>query len=359
MSTALLHLLGESMTMDRAEHLAAGLLPGATKRRVRVLARHLMFAAVEPQAMTNALRMLPSRKRAPSKDGRPVEPSMREYAQLPGVNWSRLKHILKSALLYLYRSENPQADSPFFAIGRATHALALDPASFISDFAIWGSLPEHWTGTKLREGKLRPRSGKLWDAFEAEHPGLTILREPDLQEVKGIANATRTHPLVAPYMVGAEFERILQWVDPVTGIACKGRLDWLQRPGLIDYKTAQGGGAEGRVFGNAALRYGYLGQLAFYAMGVEQALGWKPERWVIVVVEKSAPYEVTVFEVPDEARYLGECLVRESLDRLAECQKTNHWPGRYTDEQQLQLPAWAWQDDEDPSDWGITINGGK
>lgn len=267
------------------------------------------------------------------------------YNTTDAVNWSTLKYMRESAMLYRYRLTVPTEDKPAFALGRAVHTLVFEPEKFNAEYAIW-------------EGGRR--AGKEWDAYKLEHADATILREQDAEMVTELAEAIRRHPLVEPYLDGGEFERPITWTDAATGLPCKGRPDWLlpERRILLDLKTCIC--AEGRRFGALSARFGYHCQLAHYRAGVTAALGWEPKRVLIVAAEKDAPHDVSVFELDQEALYFGAEEVAELLRAVKVCRQTGVWPGRYLEEQALQLPAWVTMDDEeDPEAMGLVVGQGE
>lgn len=268
------------------------------------------------------------------------------YAGMSAVNWSTLKHMLRSPLAYKYALESTERrDTPAMALGRAVHALVFDPETFSDDFCIW-------------EGGTR--RGKEWQSFVDDHEGATILKEDEADLAAIIAAAVRTHPMTQPYLkVAGLFEQPLRWTDPDTGLPCKGRPDWIvpDLAALIDLKTC--GSIDGRAFGNDAYKYGYHMQLAHYAAGVELALGWRPQQVLIVAVEKTAPHDVGVFEIDGETMALADIAVHELLRQVKACSDGNTWPGRYAEKQALQLPAWVYasDDDDDPAGFDINIGG--
>jgi hypothetical protein len=265
------------------------------------------------------------------------------YFSTAGVNWSTLKHLRDSPMAYRHALENPPEDRTAFKIGRAVHTLVFEPSKFGGEYAIW-------TGAARR--------GKAWKTFEAAHAGLTILKAEEADECTQMAKAVRQHPLAQPYLDGGIFEQAIYWTDPETGIYCKAKPDWVMPAveTVLDLKTARS--IEGRRFGIEAARMGYHLQLAHYGNGCRHAYGWTPKRQLLVAVEKAAPYDVAVFEVgPDEA-YIAAQDVAELLRQLKECTDAGRWPGRYTQEQALQLPAWITNgDDEDPEGFGLTVAG--
>lgn len=251
-----------------------------------------------------------------------------EYAALPGERWTHLSNILDSGAHYQHAIQNERPDTDALQLGRAVHALALAPVEFGAEFVRY-------------EGR---RAGKAWEQFRQGTRGRTILRPQDYAKAAAMADAVRTHPLVTPYLTLGTFERPMQWQDLDTGIACKARADWIQphTRTLIELKTTRS--IEASRFGFDVRRYRYAGQLMYYAGGVSASLGWTPETILIVAVESAPPYDVGVFELDTSARQHGANEAHEALSRLAECRRTDRWPGRYSERQTLLIPSFATDD---------------
>lgn len=264
------------------------------------------------------------------------------YFSLSGVNWSSLKWLRESALIYKYRLEAGLADTPALALGRVTHTLVFEPAKFNAEYAIW------------TEGDRR---GNAWKEFANAHAHQTIFKPAEIETAIAMAESVRRHPLVQRYLDGGMFEQPIRWVDPDTGLHCKAKPDWLlpKQRVLLDLKSAVS--IDGRKFGAAAARYGYHGQLAHYKNGVSVALDWEPARVIIVAVEKEPPHDVAVFELDEEALFAGSEEVRTLLLQLKACRDADVWPGRYTEEQALQLPAWMFTDEDDTDGFGLIQHG--
>ena len=267
-----------------------------------------------------------------------------EYKALDAVNWSSLKHLRDSPLHYQHALTGADVDTTERAKGRAIHALAFEPAVFEREFAIY------------EDGNRR---GKEWEAFKALHAGKTILKTNEMDDVIGSSNAVRTHPLVAPYLVGGAFEQTVTWTDPVTGLKCKARMD-LTNAGmkaLVDLKSSTT--IDAYRFGRIAARLGYHCQLAHYNDGCTRGLGWTPAETLIVAVESSAPYDVAVFVLDDDTLFAGREEVQALLQRLKQCRESGQWPGRFTDKAALLLPAYVYGDDDDDATAGLTFGSGS
>lgn len=267
---------------------------------------------------------------------------MSDYYTAPGVNWSTLKNLRESALHYRYRVENPIDTTAPMALGRVTHTLVFEPEKFDDEYVIW------------TEGDRR---GKAWAEFKEANAGRLIFKPTEIDIAVQIADAVRRNPLVQPYLVDGLFEQPISWTDSDTGLLCKGKPDWLQPPRrvLADLKT--GKSIDERRFGAQAARLGYHLQCAMYGMGVEAALGWKPEKTIIIAVESDPPHDVAIFEIDRETLMLAEVEVKELLMQLKACRTADSWSGRYAEERALYLPAWVYgsDDEDDPEGMGLEI----
>lgn len=249
-----------------------------------------------------------------------------EYAAIDAVNFSTLKWMRESPLVYRHRLTQGYPDTPALAMGRVTHTLVFEPEKFSDEYAIWDG----------------DRRGKAWSEFKEASGEKTIFKPAEIETAQQMAEAVRSHPLVAPYLDGGLFEHAVYWTDPETGLPCKARPDWIipDRRILIDLKTCVS--ADARRFGAAAARYAYHLQCAMYVNAITYGLGWAPNRVKIIAVEKDAPHEVSIFDVPQEAIDAAAEEVSDLLRMVKACRQTNTWPGRYLEEQQLQLPAYIY-----------------
>lgn len=252
----------------------------------------------------------------------------RTYFEIDALNWSRLKVMDESPKHYQHALTHPRADTTALACGRYVHTAVFQPELVAEDFAIW-------TGER--------RAGKVWDAFAEEHADKTILRAVDLPEYDDMIEAVRSDPWVADLLSddATESEAILTWTGD--GRAQKARPDAMnQRRRLVaDLKTTRS--LDIRRFGHDIARYGYHGQLAHYSTGIDASRGWKPEHHVLIAVESAAPYDVAILPIHPDAIAVGAEKRTELLAKLAECEQTGRWPGRYPEPVTLDgsnLPPW-------------------
>ena len=252
-----------------------------------------------------------------------------EYAALEGVNWSRLKLARKSLLHF--RDEPKRPDTASLGMLRAVHALVLEPEHFAEDFTVY-------------DGRRDKRTAK-YQAFLETVGSRTVLSTKEHAEASRISQAVAAYKPAADLlsMDGACAEVPLHWTDRATGLTCKGRADLVitdgKRATLIDLKTCRT--IDGRGLASDAARMGYHGQLAHYAAGVESCMGGEVVAWALLCVEGTAPHDVGLYYLDDEAKRAGSALRNDLLAQVADAQREDHYPGQCMDPGMLTLPAWA------------------
>jgi hypothetical protein len=150
----------------------------------------------------------------------------------------------------------------------------------------------------------------------------------------------------------------LQWTDEETGIACKGRADWISfadrtdRPdALVGLKTTRE--IQIRRFATSAARYGYHLQWAFYSDGYE-AMHHVALPTVEIVVESAPPHDVVVYEIPEDVIDAGREEYRTALEKLKWCRRGDEWVGVAGGAPVVfQLPRWAQREEEDDALEGL------
>lgn len=275
---------------------------------------------------------------------------MDEYAALPGVSITRLKELKRSPLHYRHRLAQPAASKPL-TLGTAAHCAVLEPERFERQFAVWDR--------KSEAGNACPRKGQHWDAFVAAHPGQVILTESEAEQARAIAAAVHRDPIAAKYLLSGEPEVTMQWMVSSesmtrgpTSIDARGRIDWLTsidgEPVLVGLKSARD--CRPFVFGSAAARLGYALQWSWYLDGYAAITG-RAARLREIVVESAPPYDVVVYEIPDDIVLQGRAEYEVLLRQLVDCQLNDEWLGVAGGREQiLTLPTWAYDAQDDLTD---------
>jgi hypothetical protein len=250
-----------------------------------------------------------------------------DYNDIDAIRFSRLKRMDISPRHY---KEYAQKETEPMRVGRALHLAVLEPGRYPHEVAVW-------------EGKVR--RGSAWELFQEANRSKTILRQADHERAMGMQKAVWQNRHASELLSGGEAEHVRCWHDPDTRLRCKARLDYygVGKQGdhyhVIDLKSTAN--VHPRDFARLAARLCYHGQLAFYSTGIGCDVAC-----YIIAVTSEAPYDVVVYRLPVEALQAGRRLCRRWLDRVAECEAADHWPGIGGDQiNELQLPTWALADD--------------
>jgi hypothetical protein len=262
-------------------------------------------------------------------DGMSVIPDLaREaYEKLDALNWSRLKLIEKSPAHF---KQGFGEDSDSFTLGTAAHMAVLEPEKFKEEYVIY-------------PGR---RQGKAWEEFESKaiRSGKTVLNATEYGKAVGIKNAVRANKRADELLSGGKAEVAMVWTlggGTPYETKCKGRADYIGSV-IADLKSTQN--CSPREFARSCVKYGYLGQAAWYTDGYEALTGQRLP-YYIVAVESNAPHLVTPYRVPEHLLAIGRDQYQTLLGKLDYCKRNNFWGG-YTeaDELNLELPSWHGED---------------
>ncbi len=266
------------------------------------------------------------------------------YDTVQALNISRLKAIKRSPLHYHHALENPR-QSARMTLGTAAHVAVLEPERFVQEFAIWNR--------KTASGRAATRNGGAWEGFQLENARKTILTEDEALVANAIAKSVRFDVQANPYLAVGDPEVSLYWRGP-GGRFFKSRVDWLTNidgaPVLVGLKTARD--CRHYCFGAQSAKLGYHLQWAFYCDAYKAITGKTP-RMVEIVVESEAPHAVAVYNIPRDILDQGREEYLQLLIQLEECELTDNWPGPVPVEEDLTLPSWCYQSDDNVSDLGL------
>jgi hypothetical protein len=263
-----------------------------------------------------------------------------EYAAVPAMNFSSLKHMMRSPLKYKWFLDHPEAATAAMVLGNATHKMILEPER-VNNFAVWGE-----------EDDQKVRRGKVWEAFQEAHASKEIITASERDAMVGIAVSVRRHLAARKYLTAAGPTEVSMFWE-MDGRRFKGRIDKLI-PAMhttVNLKTTVS--SEPHRFGGQAFKLGYYMHEALYWEGYKILTGAVP-RQKIIAFESRAPYEGAVYRLTPDVRLQGLEDLHGLLDRLAHCEKTNTWPAEMEEESDLILPSYAMASgDEDLAELAI------
>lgn len=252
----------------------------------------------------------------------------------PGISSSGLRTIEAKSPAHYWATSHlnperlPEEPKDHFSFGKAAHTLLLGEDGFREQFV---TRPDQFTD-------WRTKAAREWKDNMLE-AGKTILTPQDVGAIRHIAKQLAADPLVQSGILQGKVEHSLIWQDKVTGVWLKSRPDVIPSADgvLVDLKTTTDASPESIV--NAIKNHGYAMQGALAGMGMEATLGIKMEEFVLVWIEKAAPYAINISPVDSEWIYWARRQLRRSINTFAKCIETNTWPG-YGGEATAYLPVW-------------------
>jgi hypothetical protein len=259
-------------------------------------------------------------------DGAPLD----AYAAIDAVNWSTLVHMATSPRMLEWRVTHPRRETKALRLGSAIHCATLEPDAWDSRYVV---APNIKRNTKL--GKLAYAE---WRKSIA--PDAIILSPAEYETLRSCVRAVTEHAAARDLLSHGRAEEVLTWTDRDTGLACKGRVDYITPTYVVDVKSTRADSL--RMLARELADRLYHGQVAFYLDGARaMRLLPEPADVYVVAVQTAEPYDVIPARLSYEDIERGRQLYRSLLRRYAECRAANWWPGLAPGVIDLSLPAWA------------------
>lgn len=259
----------------------------------------------------------------------------REICDSPSISSSGLKLIDAKSPAHFWAqcAQNPRrvvrADSRPLRVGRALHDLLL----------VAGAVPANYH--LVPDGFNASHSNKWADQLpawrEAVSEGKTVLSVSDFRSIQSMAEAVSKDELASALLTAGTPEMTLCAKDPKTGVWMRARPDVL--PDVMDIipdvKTAVDASQD--AYERAASNNGYFQSAAHYMDVIEELYGpaAKPRRFVLITIEKAAPYLVTIDHLDNDDLNQARMLNRAALDKFAHGVRTGEWPGYTTPERPI------------------------
>jgi hypothetical protein len=255
-----------------------------------------------------------------------IKMTEQEYHAAPGLSNSGMRDLAISPLRYWHRWINPNRQpvepSAEMQFGSALHCLVLEPGEFESryccqlcpndiegclttmdDLRRWlrdkgqtpkGKLKAELTVQVLQYDPSAPVLDVLEDLHASEHRGKVMFSKEDWTRLYGAKDSLMSEPRMKR-ILGDEgrAEYPIFTVDRESGVALKGKLDWLSPTLTLDVKTfsQKRGRSIDRSVADAILYESYYRQAYFYGL----LRGWPQSfsgEFVMAFVESAEPFEV-------------------------------------------------------------------
>lgn len=242
---------------------------------------------------------------------------------------------------YLNPKREPREHNDAFDFGHAAHVLLLGEAGFRDKFAI---RPERWSDWRTKDAQAWRR--------EMQEAGRIVLTPEQVEGIRRIASVMAADPLIQAGLLQGDVERSLFWKDEITGVWLKSRPDVLPvSDGMAaDLKTTTDASPD--AIQRAVHSYGYHMQGSLVGDALKQVLGVEMTEFVLIWIEKSAPYAINISPVDAEWLGWGARQNRRALDTFARCVESGQWPA-YPSEITTSMPEWLRKSFEAQDKFGL------
>ena len=238
------------------------------------------------------------------------------------LSYSALKAFAKSPNHYLAYINREVQETAAMVLGTAAHCAILEPQSFQERYAV------------AEKVDRRTKAGKeAWQRFQEDSAGKIVLTSEQNLDVLAMADGVNKNDEAAALLRHCKFEQPVE--GEIGGVTFKGVADAIAPNAVIDLKTSADASPNG--FGRQAANLGYFMQAAIYRLltGVD--------KFYWIVVENSAPYNVSVFKPDEESLIAAEAQLYDLIEAF------KAWDGEPAGYAQhvetLTLPLWheAWK----------------
>ena len=283
----------------------------------------------------------------------PDMPDTTYHADRGSLSSTGARKILKCPAQFRYELDNPRPSTAALTFGTVAHALVLGVGADIEPLD-----PEIHGRTKDGTIAANPTATTAWKqaVAQAEADNKIPMHIDEYRKAVAMADAILDHPYAKTIFAEGIPEQSGYWIDPITEVKCRFRPDWITthngRTVIVDYKTTAS--ADPKDFAASVAKYGYHQQQDWYTTGA--ANNDMPDAaFLFICQEKVAPYLVSIIELHEDAVALGARLNRRALDLYRQCMDTDTWPAYGDGIVTIDLPKWAYWEEESDNEPEIVI----
>jgi hypothetical protein len=242
--------------------------------------------------------------------------SNEEYHGNSAISRSNLVHFNKNPYHYWYNKLSGEAEhkeTEAMLMGELIHTLVLEPYEFDNRFAV------------SIDCDRRTKAGKSsYEQFIIFAQGKMIIKKEQYWLAHAVAESVHKKEEAKWLIQDSRIENSIFFTHQSTGLQCKVRPD-IWRDNIIgDLKTTKD--ASPRGFQRSAMDYYYFLQAGMMKPALA-SIGIELKEFIIVAVEKEAPYHVGIFPMLNDDIDWGVRQFNRLIEGVARCTEKNEWPG--------------------------------
>jgi len=279
--------------------------------------------------------------------------SNEDYHASTAISRSQLKLLDKSPYHFWYEVLSGEAEkkepTPAMRLGSAFHTLLLEQHLFDKEYIVKPdveTLPkldrkkdvgaEEYERQKAKQEEQRAYNKRLLDEFELKKDNKIVLNQKEYDTVREMVSLAKRHEIVKTLVDESLYEKSIFWTDKETGIQFRARPDIWSPNMIVDVKTTHS--ASLYKMTRSALDESYYLQAGMMYEACK-AIGKPFKMFVILAIEKTAPFAPAVFKLSDDALQYGIDMFQLYKKRLKKCLDSKQWPSYPV--QELSVPEFA------------------
>lgn len=240
-----------------------------------------------------------------------------QYHQRPELSSTGARLLLPeyggSPAKFKYR-QGIETHSHTFDLGKAVHARVLGVGAHAVAY------PDD---VLAANGAASTKAAKDW-AADVRADGGVPMKASDLKPIEDMAESMLAHTEARAFLERVPGREVSIFVD-VDGAATRARFDIHAGNDGGDVKTAVDASPDG--FNRAVNTYGLHVQEAWYRAAHYAETGTELDKFKFLVVEKTAPYLVGVYDLDIMWRDIGKEQAAKAREVWLRCVETGEWPG--------------------------------
>lgn len=250
-----------------------------------------------------------------------------DYHRHPALSSTGARRLLESPAKFDYERRHPRPGRTAFDVGTAAHTKVLGVGAGVIAYP-----DEHLTPG----GNVSTKAATTAWAEEQRAKGLTPVSPGQIRAVDEMSESVLAKPEARAILESVDGREVSLFAD-VEGVPSRARFDIYNGVRAGDLKTADDASPAG--FNKAVARYGYHIQDRWYGDTHTAITGTELESFTFLVVEKSAPYLVGVYQLDYLWEDIAKNRVKRARELFRECNASGEWPGYESGT--LTPPTWA------------------
>ena len=187
--------------------------------------------------------------------------------------------------------------TPAMIMGSLIHSLILEPETVDEKYIVWSD---------------GARKGKAYNEFKsvAVARNLEIIKADEMADAINVRDAVLDHPIAGDIVRSfVSVEKSVEWLDPMTGVRCRGYIDGEGDTFIADLKSTASNDPD--EFMRSCYKEKYPLQASMYLDAINNdrnPSSKRVDKFYIIAFEKSAPYHVMVFEATQTFIAYGDAI---------------------------------------------------